>query len=178
MNVVIVNGYDADGWVYALTAGAVSWQENTVVLYVQKDTVPTATCVWLATNRPSTVITVGPTSKVADATKTFAQNVASSGAGCGTTIPTTTTPVGSSGCPGLLVNNQSFSIPAGGIQTTLETLFEGEVVTIELISARDVTLEVLDPNGDSRGGSSTTSSAEPLKSSGRSRSTSAVSGRS
>lgn len=81
-DVMIVNGYELDTWVYALVGGAVSWQENVVVLYVKKDDVLDSTCKYLETLQPGTVITLGPVDKVAETTKTKAESVAAGNASC------------------------------------------------------------------------------------------------
>jgi hypothetical protein len=81
-DVMIVNGYQLDTWVYALVGGAVSWKENVVVLYVKKDDVLESTCNYLATLQPDTVITLGPVDKVSETTRTKAENVAAGNASC------------------------------------------------------------------------------------------------
>jgi putative cell wall-binding protein len=81
-DVMIVNGYELDTWVYALVGGAVSWKENVVVLYVKKDDVLESTCNYIATLQPGRVITLGPVDKVSDTTRTKAESVAAGNESC------------------------------------------------------------------------------------------------
>lgn len=66
-SVVIVNGYRDDTWVYALTAGALAYREDIVVLYVREDRVDAPTCDYIGTLKPPAIKVLGSTSVVSNA---------------------------------------------------------------------------------------------------------------
>lgn len=81
--VVVVNGYSPDFWVWALPGAVTAARLDAPLLYVQPTSVPGPTCDWLFGARPPGSLGVGPEAQIAGATLGQVRDIADNVATCG-----------------------------------------------------------------------------------------------
>ncbi len=69
----IVNGFSPTFWTYALPGGVVAARNAAPLLYVQTDTIPDPTDVYLRQFCPGFLVTVGPESEISAETRAAAE---------------------------------------------------------------------------------------------------------